>query len=317
MKKITGTFIDEVTHDIPAANWSEKQWAKDFDAMKAIGIDTVIVIRNGYRNSVTFDSDVIRKELGFIMPTPIDLLETFLSEADRCGMDLYFGTYDSGNYWLNGDYQKEVDINKAFTDEFLEKYGYHQSFKGWYISHEIDTYNDDVMKVYRDLASHLKGLRDYPILISPYIHGKKQFSENPITINQHKEQWDKVFAQIQDCVDIVAFQDGNIDFHELPDYLGINAELARKYGLTSWSNVETFSRDMPIKFPPISWPKLQHKINCAVEADVDKLITFEFSHFMSPNSIYPAAQNLYSLYKQHFCAEQDQDIICEQFVGIG
>ena len=315
MKKITGTFIDEITHDIPTANWSPAQWAKDFDAMKAIGIDTVIIIRNGYRNTVTFNSDVIRKEIGFIMPTPFDLVETFLTQAKRCGMDLYFGTYDSGNYWLAGEYQKEVDINKAFTEEFVNKYGHHEAFKGWYISHEIDTYNDAVMKVYRELSRHLKSLRDYPILISPYIHGKKQFAENPITIEQHKEQWDRVFAQIQDCVDIVAFQDGNIDFHELPDYLGINSELAHKYGLTCWSNVESFSRDMPIKFPPIGWPQLLHKINCAAEAGVDKLITFEFSHFMSPNSIYPSAHNLYELYRNHFCTGrvcQDDEKGCLQ-----
>lgn len=41
---ITGTFVDEITHDIPSANWDREEWCKDFDAMKSIGIDTVIVI---------------------------------------------------------------------------------------------------------------------------------------------------------------------------------------------------------------------------------------------------------------------------------
>lgn len=45
--RITGTFLDEITHDIPSNNWSTEEWAKDFKVVKAIGIDTVILIRTG------------------------------------------------------------------------------------------------------------------------------------------------------------------------------------------------------------------------------------------------------------------------------
>ena len=31
---ITGTFIDEITYDIPASNWTNEQWAQDLDYMK-------------------------------------------------------------------------------------------------------------------------------------------------------------------------------------------------------------------------------------------------------------------------------------------
>ena len=47
--KITGTFLDEITHDIPSNNWGRVEWAQDFKLMKAIGIDTVILIRAGCR----------------------------------------------------------------------------------------------------------------------------------------------------------------------------------------------------------------------------------------------------------------------------
>lgn len=293
--KITATFIDEISHDIPSANWGPKEWAADFDAMKRIGIDTVVIIRAGYRNMVTFESQTIKKARG-ILAVPYDLVDIFLNEAERCDMDLYFGTYDSGLYWLNGEHQKEVDINKAFTEEVFAKYGHRKAFKGWYVCHEVDTYDKTVIKLYQHLTSHLKNLKDIPILISPYIHGKKQFADNPVTLDQHRDSWDKVFAEIAGYIDIVAFQDGNVDFQELPDYIAANAQLAKKHGLTCWSNVESFDRDMPIKFPPIAWPKLLHKINAAQNAGVDKLITFEFSHFMSPNSIYKAANNLHDRY---------------------
>lgn len=44
--RITGTFLDEISHDIPHQNWGEKEWDNDFANMKAIGIDTVIMIRS-------------------------------------------------------------------------------------------------------------------------------------------------------------------------------------------------------------------------------------------------------------------------------
>ena len=40
--QITGTFLDEISHDIPHQNWGEKEWDQDFQHMKNIGIDTVI-----------------------------------------------------------------------------------------------------------------------------------------------------------------------------------------------------------------------------------------------------------------------------------
>ena len=45
--RITGTFLDEITHDIPANNWDRAQWAAEFRLMREIGIDTVILIRAG------------------------------------------------------------------------------------------------------------------------------------------------------------------------------------------------------------------------------------------------------------------------------
>ena len=38
------------------------------------------------------------------------------------------------------------------------------------------------------------------------------------------------------------------------------------------------------------------KMEAAMESGVEKLITFEFSHFMSPNSINPEARNLHDRY---------------------
>lgn len=294
--KITGTFLDEITHDIPSANWGPKEWARDFDAMQAIGIDTVILIRAGFRERMTFESETLQ-QFGPMRPAYLDLVDLFLREAERCGMDFYFGIYDSGIYWARGDYQKEIDINRRFSEEVIARYGHRQAFKGWYLSHELYGYDESFMKVYLGLARHLRELKEMPLLMSPYVKGRKQF-DDPITPEEHERQWDTIFAQLSGEVDIVAFQDGQVDFLELGEFMAINKALADKHGLRSWSNVETFERGMPINFLPINWQNLRFKIEAAKQAGVEKLITFEFSHFLSPNSMYPSAHQLYRRYQE-------------------
>src|SRR5690606_41458204 len=58
---ITGTFLDEITHDIPYQNWGREEWTRDFQAMRAIGMDTDILIRAGYQDKATFDSRILRQ----------------------------------------------------------------------------------------------------------------------------------------------------------------------------------------------------------------------------------------------------------------
>lgn len=213
-------------------------------------------------------------------------------------MDFYFGLYDSGTYWVNKDYRSEININKDFCDEVVQRYGHKKAFKGWYFSHEIGRYEKGVMDVYEEMAAHLKKLKSQPVLISPYVQGVKQFAYESITIDDHAREWREIFKHLQGNIDIVAFQDGQVGYDELSNYLEIHKSLADEFGIESWSNVESFDRDMPIKFPPIPFKNLRFKMEQAAKAGIEQMITFEFSHFMSPNSIYPAAHGLYKQYRQ-------------------
>jgi hypothetical protein len=67
-----------------------------------------------------------------------------------------------------------------------------------------------------------------------------------------------------------------------------------------WTNAETFDRDMPIHFLPIKFDKLRLKLEAAKRSHYDKAITFEFSHFMSPQSAYVQAHHLYDRYREYF-----------------
>lgn len=50
--QIKGTFLDEISHDIPHQNWGEKEWDADFGYMHRAGIEHVILIRCGYRPDI-------------------------------------------------------------------------------------------------------------------------------------------------------------------------------------------------------------------------------------------------------------------------
>lgn len=305
--KITGTFLDEISHDIPHQNWGAKEWRKDFEHMKAIGIDTVILIRSGYRKFITYPSEYLIKEHHCYKP-PVDLVELFLQLADELGMHFYFGLYDSGKYWDTGNMQHEIDSNRFVIDEVWKQYGHHKSFKGWYLSMEISRKTKGATDAFKTLGLQCKQVSDgLPTLISPWIDGKKAVmaatstltKEDAVSLKEHEQEWSEIFAGVQGAVDAVAFQDGHIDYHELDDFFAVNKKMADQFGLQCWTNAESFDRDMPIKFLPIKFEKLRLKLEAAKRAGYDKAITFEFSHFMSPQSAYLQAGHLYNRYKEY------------------
>ena len=123
--------------------------------------------------------------------------------------------------------------------------------------------------------------------------------DKAITVEEHRREWDAILSDIAGAVDILAFQDGQVDYDELYDYLVVNRELAERYGMECWTNVESFDRDMPIRFLPIKWEKFLFKLDAARRAGMQNVITFEFSHFMSPNSSYTQAGHLYNSYMEY------------------
>ena len=241
------------------------------------------------------------KKYADIMPVHDDLVDMFLDLAEQNSMNFYFGTYYPDGYVGSAGNQRAIDINRELIEEVWDKYGFRKAFKGWYLTDEIGR-REDVPGIQSicELGKWCKNISPgLPNMISPYVYGKK-IAANPVTLEQHREEWDEILSRFEGIVDVVCFQDGHMDFNMLLDYLWVNNELIRKYGMAAWSNIETFDRDVPIKFPPIDWRKFLWKLNSADAAGYDKLITFEFSHFLSPNSQWASSKNLFNRYCEHF-----------------
>ena len=310
--QIKATFLDEVSTDIPHHNWGYEEWDQDFQAMKAIGIDTVVMIRCGLEKFLAYPSELLIKERGAYRP-PVDWVEMFLELAGKYGMRFFFGTYVGHRWWGDKriDFATECALDKRIVAEAWERYGKYPAFKGWYLSKEIATYHAEIVDEFVELGQYCKKISgNLPILISPGMLGRKAWYNNEpeahdLDFEKHLRDWDMIMGKIAGTVDIVAFQDGHLIYEELPQALQINKALADKHGIECWTNSESFDRDMPFRFPPIKWEKLLLKLRAAESVGVERAITFEFSHFMSPNSMWQSAHGLYKRYQEYLAGKFD------------
>ena len=296
---ITATFLDEVSFDIPCNNWGAAQWERDFMLMKALGIHTVVMIRSGMGRNIAFPSRVLERHMN-PYPVLVDYADLFLRLAEKYGMKFYFPTYDSWQFWMQGDIARELEINLELIEEVWEKYGHYASFAGWYLTHEFGREYPGVPEAVHRLGGRCKELSgELPTMMSPYMLGPKADPNQQLTFDEHRRQWEKIITTLKGAVDIVAFQDGHVDFHDLPGFIAANKQIIESHGMQCWSNVETFDRDMPFNFPPIDWRKMWWKMETAKKAGIQDFITFEFSHFLSPFSTWPASRNLFLRYCEY------------------
>jgi len=312
-KTITGTFLDEITHDIASQNWGEREWTLEFDTMAEAGIDTVILIRYGYRERLGYPSTAVSEHVR-TLPVDEDLISLFLCLCEPRNINFFFGIYDSGRFWVRHEWRKEVEINRGVIREAWVRYGGHLAFGGWYLSHETPDMSRRIMDIHAALAEEMRGVSDLPILISPFFEGRIDPSQVSLrldpsggrrSVDEHVEQWEEYFSRLGGLIDYCAFQDGTVEMLDLEEYVRASAELALRHGVEPWSNLEAFDRDVPIKFPPIDSRKLLYKLD-TVRPYVGKVITFEFSRFLSPNSMWPSARMLYQRYREFVASRKTQ-----------
>ena len=308
--RITGTFLDEISFDIPHHNWGYAEWDHDFSAMKAMGIKRVFLIRAASGNFLTYPSKVIPAFGGIYHTPPVDLIDLFLELAEKHDMEFYAGTVHGhpGNCvdWTEKIFQDEAHFNEEIIGELQERYGHRRAFAGWYLTHEVCANHPGVIELFIRQGQFAKKISgNKPTMISPYFAGFKAKEAGmdddtvQLTVEEHARHWDRIFAALAGSVDYVAFQDGHVGYHELADYLAVTRQLANRHGIGCWSNIESFDRDMPIRFMPIKWEKFLWKMESAEAAGITEGITFEFSHFMSPNSMYRSAAGLFDQYCRH------------------
>lgn len=313
--KITGTFLADSYTDIPDLNYGPEEWDREFAIMKASGIDTVIMQRCGIEDYsggfgwACYHSVVLREVFDEIYEDNLDMIALFLGLAEKYDITFFMGIYRFFRFHTEQNCDQLIHYGKRIIDELWDRYGHNPAFGGWYLPHEIAR-NWQPLTHFQELGRYCKTVSGgLPVLISPGNHGIKnvpthdariRHKESPTTLEEHMADWSVIMPQLVGSVDIVATQDGHVDFHDLAAFTAFNREIAQKHGIHFWSNVESFDRDKPIKFLPISAQKLLLKLDIAKMAGAEKCITYEFPHFLSPYSCYPQAHGLYFRYCEHF-----------------
>jgi hypothetical protein len=139
---IQGTFLNFYR------NLTPELWELEFQHMKALDIDTVVIAPVGHLRADAGDPsgyslapDGLRYPSSFVpvceRPTT-DVLEMMLSLADLHGMKVYLGSLQTAAEWSGGaEFRALRTYNKRVAAEIVQRYGRHRSLAGWYFTQEI------------------------------------------------------------------------------------------------------------------------------------------------------------------------------------
>ncbi|HPC94195.1 MAG TPA: DUF4434 domain-containing protein [Sedimentisphaerales bacterium] len=236
-----------------------------------------------------------------------DPLETIMDEADRLGMHVMpgVGTYAFFDYTPNS-----LRWCTNVADELWRRYGHHQSFYGWYLSHEqggglyMPGLGDpalqrrEIVDFFKTFTSHVKRhAPDKPVLLATNPHGLRGAEET--------------YRQLLPHVDIL----GPFGFHRMPegDLTGEQAatllqSLCDEAGCHLWLDVETFVFRNGVELHPRPIGDLIGDFQRF--PDFEKILHYQFPGIMSAPAMTcqpggPASVTLYEDYRRYLEEEQD------------
>jgi len=260
----------------------EKDIKNEIDAMKRIGMSTIIITYVEYKISFYPSNFLDFPYYG------IDVVGLILEQADKNGMHVFLGL-GRGNddllLWEGlGDYdriQKGIDFSNSVAQELWDMYGHHPSFYGWYLTHEANDIGR-ASNYYNPVADFCKNLSpEKPVMIAPA--GTPIISE--WLLNTSK-------------VDIFAYQDAvgagyknyeythdpEIRIADLDSVYGYYSSLHENTNKHIWTDLEIWRSNPETGYTPfIPGPIDQIKKQINLEAKyVDFITGYEFFSMMEP-----------------------------------
>jgi chitodextrinase len=296
---LSGSFIQPQLAD----SWTNTEWEAEFENMQEVGIEHLILqwTANGNDNSAVYPTTVS----GFTQNTAGDVVEKSLQMGDKYKMDIYIGLqldhdwfvhYANNATWLDNQAAIAVDL----VEDIWDQYGSYDSFKGWYLSFEVDNWNMLTATEWQRMVDFYEEVTDaihtvspgLPIMISPFYNVSG--GQTPV---QWQTMWEYILARTD--IDIIALQDGVGAGHAATSDLGswFAATLAAIDNVSSttelWADTETFNLD----FQPMDLQLVLDDM-LAVEDYVTNYTSFSFNHYMSPQQVNPLYFTTYRDYVQ-------------------
>lgn len=304
--RFTGTFVQLLADH---AAWDASRWETLFAAMRAIGVDEVVV--QWSVNGVT----PVYASRHFKTP-PQASLPAVLAAARSQGMRLIVGLVHDPAFWSKIErdpklvrvYFRRLCLDSLATaGEIANLAGDNPAFAGFYIPQEIDDRNwldparRKVLITY--LGELTRGLHDIapdaPVAISGFSNA---FAEPGLL----EQCWEDILRQTG--IDRVLFQDGvgvaKLRPTETGIFLAAVSRAARTVGRTFTPVVETFTQvdgqpinDKPFRAVPADLERIRRQLAMAEAVPHTGIVAFSLPEYCSPLA-GPRAAALYNGYKQ-------------------
>jgi hypothetical protein len=271
------------------------EWSRELDAMHAAGLDTIIIqyLQYGRQSFIPTEEKAT------------DPTREILRFADAHGMRVFLGTKADDGWWnWDADFlERSLADRKRLIRAIHSRYAAHRSFAGWYLPEEVSGSLSParvrlLRGYFRSQSDDCKALRNQPVAFAPYF--------------SHLTSLDSmrtIYAELLDGagIDVVMLQDGvgargwDRDLEErIIPFFRMFREVCNRRGVALWSDLECFQRRRPEPhsgFVPTTPARLIRQLR-AVAPHVDRIVTFDFFHYMSPHRGDPQ-RTLYEAYRRY------------------
>jgi hypothetical protein len=302
---IQGTFLNFYR------NLTPELWALEFQDMRTVDINTIVVMSVGHLRADSRDPSAYSLAPdGLLYPSDWvdaserpkrDLLETILSLADQNGMNVYVGSLQTATDWTDGtEFATLRTYNQRVALEIVQRYGHHPSLRGWYFTQEI--WMNWVKKygvayggtsLVANWSADMKNMDPAKATTVSVVMKEMASGEMPGMTPADVEAATASLLQAAP-IDILMPQDGigagngapSLD--DLPEYFAAMRTAAQAANTSLWSVVETFTADPNLTsecFPPAPIARIQDQIG-RVRPYVSGYVSWIFGDDMSPQATY-------------------------------
>ena len=305
---ITGTFVSCLAGDTGINNWGLKEWDDEFRLYKALGIDTVVIIRCEVETGGVNTSGLDPRSTTW--PEDPNLVAMFFRLCDEHGMKLYLGGTESLSNLHRGDWKQEVANNRIFYERMLEMFADHRCFHGLYYTVEALPWHFNFCDIAIGTAEVAHKLAPgKKKLFSPTLYGLTGTRDSHYSVDDFERIYGEMLQGMSGKLDYCAWQDkyftpdcrmGVIEEPSLDAWHRAAKRITEAAGAEFWVNVESFQR--VTLMPPAAYGCRQIDYRClamkmqSAAKYAAKIITFEFSTCMSPNAEWGSSRRLLDRY---------------------
>ena len=310
--RLRGTFLQLASGH---GAWEREQWRQLVGYFRELGLQEVVVQWTLLDEVAFYDTQTFAS--AEVAPLRRPPLETILNLADDAGLRVRVGLAASASFWQQADEHPELFEVRlarlylrsvAVAEELAPSVVQHPSFRGWYITEEIDdeTWSearrqDTLLEYLGTLSTRLKELTPTATVS---VSGFSNAFLDPAAFG---EFWGRVLDRAP--IDTVLFQDGigagKLEPGEVPLYLeairGASAARSRDLQVV----VEVFRQtdgppinDEPFAAVPAGFDEILGQLRMAAEYAADGVIAFSVPEYMSPLGGDEAADR-YEQYRRH------------------